>query len=152
MSKRCSFIVFPLLRAWLQLLLQPCPSARPGRGGASEIDAGGAGAQAQRGATAVSISLAGREGQRPSPSPELRPAGRGKTSSGMEAEGRNRARARFTTAWPVVRLARDRTAASLERHENGSTGCRLSPKSGKYGPLGGESPQEGSAETVTRMI
>src|SRR5271166_4613140 len=70
MSKRCSFIVFPLLRARLQLLLQPCPSARPGRGGGKRNRCGfGAGAQAKRGATAVSILLAGREGQRPSPSP-----------------------------------------------------------------------------------
>src|SRR5271166_650451 len=70
MSKRCSFIVFLLLGAWLQLLLQPCPSARPGRGGGKRNRCGfGAGAQAKRGATAVSILLAGREGQRPSPSP-----------------------------------------------------------------------------------
>ena len=60
--------------ARLQLLLQPCPSARPGRGGGKRNRCGWCGrttpAQAGGGATAVSISLAGREGQRPSPSPQ----------------------------------------------------------------------------------
>src|SRR5208337_426815 len=69
MSKRCSFIVFLLLGAWLQLLLQPCPWAGRGGGGGKRNRCGWCG-RSRRRATAVSILLAGREGQRPSPSLE----------------------------------------------------------------------------------